>query len=55
MNNDIAWMPAVEMAAAIRTKKLSPVEVARAFLDRIGRVHLSEGDGDVHAWLLAVL
>ena len=33
--DELAWMPAVEMAAAIRAKKLSPVEVASAFLDRI--------------------
>ena len=35
MHDDIAWMPATEMAAAIRQKRLSPVEVTRALLARI--------------------
>ena len=35
MHDEIAWMPATEMAAAIRSKKLSPVEVTRTLLDRI--------------------
>jgi len=39
MHDDIAWMPATEMAAAIANKALSPVEVARFFLERIQRVN----------------
>ena len=35
MNDQIAWMPAAEMAAAIRSKELSPVDVTRALLARI--------------------
>ena len=41
MHDDIAWMPATEMAAAIRSKTLSPVEVARAFLERIAAINPS--------------
>ncbi len=41
MHDDIAWMPATEMAAAIRAKTLSPVEVARAFLERIDAINPS--------------
>jgi Asp-tRNA(Asn)/Glu-tRNA(Gln) amidotransferase A subunit family amidase len=39
MHDEIAWMPATEMAAAIRTKKLSPVEVTQAFLERIEAIN----------------
>ena len=39
MHDDIAWMPATEMAAAIRAKKLSPVEVTRALLERIDAIN----------------
>ena len=39
MHDDIAWMPATEMAIAIRSKKLSPVEVARALLARIEAIN----------------
>jgi aspartyl-tRNA(Asn)/glutamyl-tRNA(Gln) amidotransferase subunit A len=39
MHDDIAWMPATEMAAAIRAKQLSPVEVTRAFLARIDAIN----------------
>jgi aspartyl-tRNA(Asn)/glutamyl-tRNA(Gln) amidotransferase subunit A len=39
MHDDIAWMPATEMAAAIRAKKLSPVEVTRAMLARINAIN----------------
>jgi Asp-tRNA(Asn)/Glu-tRNA(Gln) amidotransferase A subunit family amidase len=35
MHDEIAWMPATEMAEGIRAKKLSPVEVARSTLERI--------------------
>jgi aspartyl-tRNA(Asn)/glutamyl-tRNA(Gln) amidotransferase subunit A len=38
-NDDICWMSAAALAAAIRKKKLSPVEVVRAVLDRIDRVN----------------
>ncbi len=38
-HEDIAWMPATEMLAAFRAKKLSPVEVAQALLDRIDAVN----------------
>lgn len=34
-NEDLCYTPAVELAALIRTKKLSPVEYMRAVLDRI--------------------
>ncbi|HLB23451.1 MAG TPA: amidase family protein [Dehalococcoidia bacterium] len=39
MHDEIAWMPATQMAAAIRTKKLSPVEVTKAFLERIEAIN----------------
>jgi aspartyl-tRNA(Asn)/glutamyl-tRNA(Gln) amidotransferase subunit A len=39
MHDDIAWMPATEMAAAIRTRKLSPVEVTSRLLERIDAVN----------------
>lgn len=35
MNDELAWMPATEIAERVRTKQLSPVEVAQAALDRI--------------------
>jgi len=35
--DDICWLPATELAAAIATKKLSPVEVVNATLDRAER------------------
>jgi len=38
-SDDLCWMSAAEMAAAIRKKKLSPVEVMRAVLARIERVN----------------
>lgn len=41
MHDNIAWMPATQMATAIRSKRLSPVEVARAFLDRIAALNPS--------------
>jgi len=37
--SDIVYMPAVEMAAAIREKRLSPVEVMDAILARIERLN----------------
>lgn len=41
MHDNTAWMPATEMAAAIRSKKLSPVEVTRALLERIDAINPS--------------
>jgi len=38
-SEDLCWMPAAEVAAGIRKKKLSPVEVARAVLARIDRIN----------------
>ncbi len=38
-DTDICYMPAVDMAQAIRTKKLSPVEVISAVLSRIERLN----------------
>jgi aspartyl-tRNA(Asn)/glutamyl-tRNA(Gln) amidotransferase subunit A len=37
--DDLCWMPAAELAAAIRKKALSPVEVMRAVLARIERAN----------------
>lgn len=37
--DDLCWLSATELAAAVRTADVSPVEVARAVLDRIGRVN----------------
>jgi aspartyl-tRNA(Asn)/glutamyl-tRNA(Gln) amidotransferase subunit A len=36
---DICWMSAADLARAIKTKKLSPVEVIRTFLERIESVN----------------
>ena len=41
--DDLAWLPAVEIAAAVRAKKLSPVEITRAILDRIERLNPALG------------
>jgi aspartyl-tRNA(Asn)/glutamyl-tRNA(Gln) amidotransferase subunit A len=38
-SDDLCWMPAAELAAAIRRKAVSPVEAVRAALDRIERVN----------------
>jgi aspartyl-tRNA(Asn)/glutamyl-tRNA(Gln) amidotransferase subunit A len=38
-NEDLCWMSAAALAAAIRRKKLSPVEVVRAVLARIERLN----------------
>jgi Asp-tRNA(Asn)/Glu-tRNA(Gln) amidotransferase A subunit family amidase len=38
-SDELCWMPAADMAAAIRKKKLSPVEVMRAVLARVERVN----------------
>ena len=37
--SEIAYMPAVEIAAAIREKKFSPVEVVDAILTRIDELN----------------
>src|SRR5262245_49652565 len=37
-DDELGWMPAAEMAALIRRKKVSPVEVIDAVLDRIAKV-----------------
>ena len=39
MPDPTEFMPATELAAAIRARRLSPVEVTRAALDRIERAH----------------
>jgi len=39
MADDLCWMSAAALAAAIKKKKVSPVEVTRAVLDRIERVN----------------
>src|SRR5256886_11801795 len=35
----LCWLPATELAAAIRRKKISPVEVVDAILDRVERIN----------------
>src|SRR5213593_751179 len=35
----LAWLPATELAALIRKKQVSPVEVVGAVLDRIDRIN----------------
>jgi Asp-tRNA(Asn)/Glu-tRNA(Gln) amidotransferase A subunit family amidase len=37
--DELCWMPAARLVAAIKRKKVSPVEVMRAVLDRIERVN----------------
>ncbi len=37
--DDICWLSATELAKAIRRKRLSPVEVTRAILDRIDQLN----------------
>lgn len=37
--SDLCWMSAVELAAAIRARRLSPVEITRAVLERIAAVN----------------
>ncbi len=39
MHEEFAWMPATEIAARVRAKQLSPVELTRAMLDRIEAVN----------------
>ena len=38
-NEDLCYLPAIELAAAIRTRRLSPVELTAAILDRIAQVN----------------
>ena len=38
-SDDLCWLPALELAALIRAKKVSPVEVTDAVLARIERLH----------------
>jgi Asp-tRNA(Asn)/Glu-tRNA(Gln) amidotransferase A subunit family amidase len=35
----LTWLPATELAAMIRKKKVSPVEVVDAVLDRIAKLN----------------
>ncbi len=37
--DELVWLPAVELASAIRRKAISPVEVTEAILDRIERLN----------------
>lgn len=39
MHDEIAWMSATQMASAVREKKLSPVEITQALLERIGALN----------------
>ncbi len=39
MSDDLCWLPATELAALIRSKKVSPVEVTGAALARIERLN----------------
>ncbi len=39
MGNDICWLSAIELAGAIREKKVSPVEVMRSVLDRVEAIN----------------
>ena len=43
---DLAFSSATELAARIRDKRLSPVALVRAYLDRIDRL-----DGTLHAYI----
>ena len=36
---NLSWLPATELAALIRRKKVSPVEVVDAVLDRVARIN----------------
>ncbi len=38
-SDDLCWLPASEMAPAIKRRKLSPVEVMKAVLARIERLN----------------
>src|SRR5689334_7237975 len=38
-NQDLCYLPAIKLAAAVRTRRLSPVELTAAILDRIARLN----------------
>ena len=38
-NTELCWLPATTLAAMIRKKKISPVELVHAVLDRIERIN----------------
>jgi len=38
-NQDLCYLPAIELAAAIRARRLSPVELTTAILDRIAQLN----------------
>jgi Asp-tRNA(Asn)/Glu-tRNA(Gln) amidotransferase A subunit family amidase len=38
-NKDLCYLPAIELVAAIRTRRLSPVELTAAILDRIAQLN----------------
>ena len=38
-SDELCWRPATELASLIRRRKVSPVEVTDAVLDRIDRVN----------------
>src|SRR5215469_12852467 len=38
-NRDLCYVPAIELAAAIRARRLSPVELTTAILDRIAQLN----------------
>ena len=44
--NDLAWLTVAEAADLLRTRKLSPVEYAKALIDRIDRF-----DGNLNTFL----
>src|SRR5690554_3156814 len=37
--DDVCWMSGAALARAVKRKELSPVEVVRAFLDRVDRIN----------------
>ena len=38
-DEDLCYLPAIELATAIRTRRLSPVELTAAILDRIAQIN----------------
>ena len=46
--DDLVWRSALELAALIRAKQVSPVEVVDAVLARIERLHPALNCEDVH-------
>ena len=54
--DDLLFSPITELAAAVRSRRLSPVELTRAYLDRIGKLDATlrafitvDGDGALAA------